>query len=139
MPSFIHGHCFSISSPRILYFVGADEDDGAGTEQSVLDADPRYLFKSANPIVTIFLGLVWFRKHYPIRDYVVVLMLVIGLYIFMMGDTWYTATDTGTITDTQCHPTGHLPRYAVNVRLGGRADDPRVLHYTPVWTIWYTT
>lgn len=46
----------------------------------------KVLFKSANPIITIFLGLFWFRKTYPIRDYIVVLLLIFGLYIFITSD-----------------------------------------------------
>lgn len=45
------------------------------------------LFKSANPIITMLIGLVWFRRTYMIRDYVVVALLVLGLYIFMRGDS----------------------------------------------------
>ena len=90
----------------------------------------KVLFKSANPIVTIFLGLVWFRKHYPIRDYVVVLMLVIGLYIFMMGDTWYTATDTGTITDTPATTNATtLGIFYVILSMFGSAGVPMIQEY----------
>jgi hypothetical protein len=45
------------------------------------------LFKSANPIITMLIGIVWFRKTYPVRDYLVVLLLVIGLYLFINGDS----------------------------------------------------
>ena len=47
----------------------------------------KVLFKSANPIVTMLIGLLWFRKTYAVRDYVVVALLVLGLYVFMNGDT----------------------------------------------------
>jgi UAA transporter family len=46
----------------------------------------KVLFKSANPIITMLIGLVWFRKTYATRDYVVVALLVLGLYVFMNGD-----------------------------------------------------
>ena len=45
----------------------------------------KVLFKSANPIVTMIFGLCWFGKKYALRDYIVVLLLVMGLYIFMNG------------------------------------------------------
>ena len=45
----------------------------------------KVLFKSANPIVTMIFGLVWFGKKYAVRDYIVVLLLVLGLYFFMNG------------------------------------------------------
>ena len=56
----------------------------------------KVLFKSANPIITIIVGLVWFRKQYPFRDYVVVFMLAIGLYIFVCGDNSVSSSPSGT-------------------------------------------
>ena len=47
----------------------------------------KVLFKSANPIVTMIFGLVWFGKKYEPRDYVVVALLVIGLYFFMKNSS----------------------------------------------------
>ena len=47
----------------------------------------KVLFKSANPIVTMIFGLVWFNKKYALRDYVVVALLVLGLYVFMHGSS----------------------------------------------------
>lgn len=38
------------------------------------------------PVITMLIGLVWFRKSYPVRDYIVVALLVLGLYVFMNGD-----------------------------------------------------
>jgi hypothetical protein len=38
------------------------------------------------PVITMLIGLVWFRKRYPVRDYIVVALLVLGLYVFMNGD-----------------------------------------------------
>lgn len=46
----------------------------------------KVLFKSANPVVTMVIGLLWFRKSYALRDYVVVFLLVLGLYIFITTD-----------------------------------------------------
>lgn len=46
----------------------------------------KVLFKSANPIVTMIIGITWFRKSYPTRDYIVVILLVLGLYIFIASD-----------------------------------------------------
>jgi solute carrier family 35 (adenosine 3'-phospho 5'-phosphosulfate transporter), member B3 len=45
------------------------------------------LFKSAMPCATIFIGTFILRKKYPIRDYVVVMLLVIGIYIFISGNS----------------------------------------------------
>ena len=47
----------------------------------------KVLFKSANPVVTMIFGLVWFGKKYALRDYIVVLLLVLGLYFFMNGSS----------------------------------------------------
>jgi len=46
----------------------------------------KVLFKSATPVVTMIIGLAWFRKTYPTRDYLVVFLLILGLYVFIMGD-----------------------------------------------------
>ena len=45
------------------------------------------LFKSAMPCATIFIGTVILRKKYSVRDYVVVVLLVIGIYIFICGNS----------------------------------------------------
>ena len=47
----------------------------------------KVLFKSANPIVTMIFGLFWFGKKYAVRDYIVVALLVLGLYVFMNGSS----------------------------------------------------
>ena len=46
----------------------------------------KVLFKSANPVITMIIGVLWFHKSYPIRDYFVVVLFVIGLYVFITGD-----------------------------------------------------
>jgi hypothetical protein len=46
----------------------------------------KVLFKSANPIVTMIIGVCWLKKSYPLRDYAVVVLLVLGLYVFITGD-----------------------------------------------------
>lgn len=46
----------------------------------------KVLFKSANPIITMIIGVTWLRKSYPVRDYIVVTLLVLGLYIFIVSD-----------------------------------------------------
>lgn len=46
----------------------------------------KVLFKSANPIITMLIGIVWFKKKYPLRDYGVVVLLVVGLYLFISSD-----------------------------------------------------
>ena len=42
--------------------------------------------KSALPIVTMLMGILWFKKSYPFRDYLVSLLLVTGLYLFLAVD-----------------------------------------------------
>lgn len=54
---------------------------------SQMNYPAKVLFKSANPIVTIVIGVVWMKKHYPMRDYFVVLLLILGLYIFITDNT----------------------------------------------------
>ena len=54
----------------------------------------KVLFKSANPVITMFIGITWFRKTYPRRDYIVVVLLMLGLYVFINGDA--TASPQGT-------------------------------------------
>lgn len=73
----------------------------------------KVLFKSANPVVIMIIGIVWFKKQYPKRDYIgiytctysptltllthsllVVLLLVIGLYVFITSD--YSDSPSGT-------------------------------------------
>jgi len=45
----------------------------------------------------MLIGLVWFRKSYPVRDYIVVALLVLGLYVFMNGDA--KASPKGILSD----------------------------------------
>jgi hypothetical protein len=53
---------------------------------SEINYPAKVLFKSANPIITIILGVCWFGKSYPLRDYIVVFLLIAGLVIFITGD-----------------------------------------------------
>jgi len=53
------------------------------------------------PVITMLIGLVWFRKSYPVRDYIVVALLVLGLYVFMNGDA--KASPKGTNLPTPTH------------------------------------
>lgn len=46
----------------------------------------KVLFKSMNPVITMILGLIAFRKSYSKEEYLVVLLLVAGLGIFLQGD-----------------------------------------------------
>jgi hypothetical protein len=43
----------------------------------------------------MIVGILWFKKSYPTRDYVVVALLVIGLYVFMNGDASSSPQGTG--------------------------------------------
>jgi hypothetical protein len=47
----------------------------------------KVLFKSATPIINMIIGLFWFRRSYPLRDYFVVILLVVGLYVFVNADS----------------------------------------------------
>jgi hypothetical protein len=51
--------------------------------------------KSALPIVTMIIGICWFRKSYPMRDYVVSFLLVMGLYLFIAVDANTSPQGTG--------------------------------------------
>ena len=51
--------------------------------------------KSALPIVTMIIGICWFRKSYPLRDYVVSLLLMLGLYLFISVDAVSSPQGTG--------------------------------------------
>lgn len=53
---------------------------------SQINYPAKVLFKSANPIITMMIGVCYLRKTYPLRDYFVVVLLVLGLYIFITGD-----------------------------------------------------
>lgn len=53
------------------------------------------LCKSALPIVTMLIGLIGFRKSYPLRDYVVSVLLVTGLYLFLAVDASAAPQGTG--------------------------------------------
>jgi adenosine 3'-phospho 5'-phosphosulfate transporter B3 len=63
----------------------------------------KVLFKSANPIITIFLGIVWFKKTYPLKDYIVVGLLLCGLYVFITDTTSQKAHHN---TRPECTPLG---------------------------------
>jgi drug/metabolite transporter (DMT)-like permease len=56
----------------------------------------KVLFKSANPVVTMIFGLIWFKKKYALRDYIVVFLLVLGLYLFMAGGAKSESAPKGT-------------------------------------------
>jgi len=45
----------------------------------------KVLFKSAQPVVTILIGTVWFRRSYPMKDYIIVVLLMLGLFVFISG------------------------------------------------------
>ena len=47
----------------------------------------KVLFKSTTPVITMIIGSVWFRKTYRLSDYIVVGMLVIGLYVFLCNNS----------------------------------------------------
>jgi hypothetical protein len=54
---------------------------------SQMNYPAKVLFKSANPIVTMIIGVVWLKRVYPLRDYFVVVLLIAGLYIFITDNS----------------------------------------------------
>ena len=46
----------------------------------------KVIFKSAIPIAQIGIGSVWLRRRYPLRDYIVCLLLMVGLFVFISGN-----------------------------------------------------
>jgi len=50
---------------------------------SQINYPAKVLFKSANPVITLLIGVFYEEKRYPMSDYVVVFLLIIGLYVFV--------------------------------------------------------
>jgi len=50
---------------------------------SQINYPAKVLFKSANPVITLLIGVLYEEKRYPMSDYLVVLLLIVGLYIFV--------------------------------------------------------
>ena len=46
----------------------------------------KVLFKSAIPIAQIGIGSIWLRRTYPLRDYIVCILLMIGSFVFISGN-----------------------------------------------------
>ena len=46
----------------------------------------KVLFKSAIPIAQIGIGSIWLRRTYPLRDYIVCILLMIGSLVFISGN-----------------------------------------------------
>ena len=59
-----------------------------------LNYTAKLLCKSMKPVVTVVIGTFWFRKSYPLHDYVAVILLVIGIYTFIEGDMRISPTGT---------------------------------------------
>lgn len=88
-------HCFSMGTAptktAIFYYclLVAVRTAGQGfsnLSMTQINYPAKVLFKSANPIVTLFIGISFLNKSYPPRDFVVVFLLVFGLYVFMADD-----------------------------------------------------
>jgi len=62
----------------ILYILGM-----SNLSMSQINYPAKVLFKSANPVITLLIGVFYEEKRYPMSDYVVVLLLIIGLYVFV--------------------------------------------------------
>lgn len=50
-----------------------------------LNYPAKVMFKSALPIVSMLIGIIFYQKKYSGRDYTAVLLLVVGLVVFMWG------------------------------------------------------
>lgn len=59
-----------------------------------LNYTAKLLCKSMKPVVTVLIGTFWFRKSYPLHDYIAVVLLVIGIYTFIDGDMRISPTGT---------------------------------------------
>jgi len=70
----------------LLIFVRTGAQGMSNLSMTQINYPAKVLFKSASPIVTMIIGLLWFKKSYPPRDYIVVVLLVFGLYVFITGD-----------------------------------------------------
>lgn len=70
----------------LLIFVRTGAQGMSNLSMTQINYPAKVLFKSATPIVTMIIGLLWFKKTYPMRDYIVVALLVCGLYVFITGD-----------------------------------------------------
>jgi hypothetical protein len=91
--SFIPVFTLGTAPPRValfyymlLIFVRTGAQGMSNLSMTQINYPAKVLFKSASPIITMIIGLVWFRKSYPMRDFIVVALLVFGLYIFITGD-----------------------------------------------------
>lgn len=70
----------------LLIFVRTGAQGMSNLSMTQINYPAKVLFKSASPIITMIIGITWFRKTYPIRDYIVVVLLILGLYIFITSD-----------------------------------------------------
>jgi drug/metabolite transporter (DMT)-like permease len=69
----------------LLVFTKTASQGLSNLSMTQINYPAKTLFKSANPIITIFIGVFWFKKTYSIKDYIAVLLLFIGLFIFITG------------------------------------------------------
>jgi len=51
-----------------------------------LNYPAKLLFKSSRVIPTLLVGTLYMKKRYPMKDYVVVVLLSVGLVTFMEAD-----------------------------------------------------
>lgn len=78
----------------LLVLVRAGGQGMSNLSMTQINYPAKVLFKSANPVVTMIIGVTFLRKTYPLRDYLVVILLVIGLYIFIAGDATESPSST---------------------------------------------
>ncbi|KAJ1418325.1 UAA transporter family-domain-containing protein [Ochromonadaceae sp. CCMP2298] len=106
----------------LLIMVRTSSQGFSNLSMTQINYPAKVLFKSATPVVTMIIGLAWFKKSYPARDYAVVFLLILGLYIFITGDVDATNTPTGT----------HLGVFYVTLSLFGSAAIPMIQEHCMV-------
>ena len=79
----------------LLVFLKTSAVTFANLSMTRINYPAKSLCKSASPLVTMILGVFWFRKKYSLRDYAVSLLLVLGLYLFVAVDLQSAPEGTG--------------------------------------------
>ena len=79
----------------LLVFLKTSAVTFANLSMTRINYPAKSLCKSASPLVTMVLGVCWFRKRYTLRDYAVSLLLVLGLYLFVAVDLQSAPEGTG--------------------------------------------
>jgi len=78
----------------LLIFLKVTAQSCGNLAMQHLNYTAKLLCKSMKPVVTVLIGTFWFRKSYPLHDYIAVILLVIGIYTFIDGDMRKSPTGT---------------------------------------------